>query len=129
MSSTPVSAETTGLSLRQSVWVRLKPSDLGILPLIAACPFMYFPELLEGDTQPWVLLAALIGFFTYRTRRFILRSDFPLVLLALLCVVVFALRGGSGPDLLRAAYTQITFIVLWLVCRGMGVKSFQRPFA
>lgn len=91
--------------------------DAGIVPLIVCCPFMYFPKVLEGDTQPWVMIAALIALFTYRTRRFILRGDVALVLLAMLCVVVYAVRAGFGVDLLRAAYNQLTFIVLWLVCR------------
>jgi hypothetical protein len=111
------SAGISGVRLRASGAARLTRADMGILPLILCCPFMYFPKLLEGDTQPWILLAALIALFTFRTRRFLVRGDVSLVLLALLCVIVYALRGGFGVDLLRAAYTQITFIVLWLVCR------------
>jgi hypothetical protein len=108
--------DSGGMPLRGTGWTRVR-SDLGILPLIACCPFMYFPKILEGDTQPWVMLAALIAFITFRTRRFILRGDIPLVLLALLCIVVYAMRAGFGLDLLRAAYTQLAFVVLWLVCR------------
>lgn len=109
--------DSTGLRLRETGRGRIARSDLGILPLIVCCPFMYFPKLLEGDTQPWVLIAALIAFFTFRTRRFILRGDVTLVLVAMLCVMVYALRAGFGLDLLRAIYTQLAFIVLWLVCR------------
>jgi hypothetical protein len=117
MNTSHSSGEATALPLRQSAWEHLRRSDLGILPLVIACPFMYFPKVLEGDTQPWVLLGALIAFFAFRTRRLVLRADVTLALLALLCVIVFAMRGGFGPDLLRATYTQTTFIVLWMVCR------------
>ena len=78
---------------------------------------MYFPKLLEGDTQPWLIVAALYAFLTYRTQRFMQRGDFMLLLLAPLCVIVYALRSGFGPDLLRATYIQVTFVVLWVVCR------------
>jgi hypothetical protein len=121
-SSTPMDAsesrfDANAAPRRPSRWARLRLSDIGILPLIAACPFMYFPKVLEGDTQPWLLIGALAAFLTYRTRRFMLRGDVPLVALALLCVLVYALRGGLTSDLVRAAYTQGTFIMLWLVCR------------
>jgi hypothetical protein len=107
----------TGLPLHATGRARAMRFDAGIVPLIVCCPFMYFPKLLEGDTQPWVMLAALIAFFTFRTRRFILRGDVALVLLAMLCVAVYAARAGFGLDLLRSSYNQLTFVVLWLVCR------------
>ena len=90
--------------------------ELGLLPLLLSCPFMYFPRILEGDTQPWVLLAALIALFTFRTDRFVLKKDLSLVCLSLLAVLVYAVRGGSGADLVRVVYTQAMFICLWLVC-------------
>jgi len=107
----------SGLPLHASGRSRVRRFDAGIVPLIVCCPFMYFPKILEGDTQPWVMIAALIALFTFRTRRFILRGDVALVLIAMLCVVVYAVRAGFGLDLLRATYNQLAFIVLWLVCR------------
>jgi len=90
---------------------------LGAWPLAVTLPFMFFPRLLEGDTQPWVLLAAILALATFRTSRFVLTKDVPLLALALLCLPIYALRSEVGPDLLRAAYTYLSFAVFWMVCR------------
>jgi hypothetical protein len=97
--------------------MKIKRSDIGILPLLVSFPFMYYPKLLEGDTQPWVLIGALIALFTFRTRSFFNRRDLWLIGLAFLAIVTYAFRGSVGFFLLRHVYTYLTFIVLWVVCQ------------
>jgi hypothetical protein len=97
--------------------LRIRIADLGILPLLASLPFMYFPKILEGDTQPWVFIMALIAFFSFRTRTFVRRSDFALIAVAGLCAVAYAVRSDVSPELVRALYMQSAFVVFWLVCR------------
>jgi len=87
------------------------------MALLISFPFMYYPKILEGDTQLWVFASAIFAMFTFRTRRFILRSDSPMLLLAALCILAYAMRSELGPDLLRICYKQVAFIVLWMVCR------------
>jgi len=88
-----------------------------MLPLLAALPFMYAPKVLEGDTQPWVLMGALFALFSFRTRRFVRPDDGILIGLASLSFLAYAARSELGLETIRNAYTQITFIVLWVVSR------------
>lgn len=83
---------------------------------MASFPLMYNPKVLPGDTQPWVLAAALFALFTFRVSRPV-RRDLLLALLAVICIGTYAARSEINYDLLRVCYTQLTFIVLWLVCR------------
>lgn len=117
MNSTLSVSEDLGSSRQQWFGRSVSISSIGALPLVFTMPLMFFPKLLDGDTQPWVLLAALLALATFRTSRFVLAKDGPLLALALCCVPVFALRTLATPDLVRAAYTYFSFVVFWLVCR------------
>ena len=91
--------------------------DLGIVPLVLCCPVMFYPRVFEGDTQPWILLMALVALVTFRTEHFANRRDLPLALLSVLCIAVYAARAHIGFGLVRTAYTYVTFLVLWTVCQ------------
>jgi hypothetical protein len=91
--------------------------DLGIVPLVLCCPVMFYPRAFDGDTQPWILLMALIALFTFRTEQFLSRRDLPLVVLSVLCIAIYAARAHVGFGLARTAYTYVTFLVLWTVCQ------------
>jgi len=91
-------------------------SDLGILPLMVAIPFMFYPKVLEGDTQPWVLIGAAIALVSFRSKEFIRRRDIMLILTAMMCIVVYGLRSTLSAGLLRQAYTYVAFAILWIVC-------------
>ncbi|MCM3900441.1 MAG: hypothetical protein ND866_01930 [Pyrinomonadaceae bacterium] len=110
-------ADATNLRGCASILLRLRRSNPGILALLISFPFMYYPKILEGDTQLWVFAGAIFSLFTFRTSRFVLRSDSPMLLLAALCILAYAMRSELGPDLLRACYTQVAFVVFWMVCR------------
>ena len=109
--------DAANLRGRASSLLRLIRSDLGILALLISFPFMYYPKILEGDTQLWVFAGAIFALFTFRTSRFVLHSDSTMLLLAALCMLAYAMRSELGPDLLRACYTQVAFVVFWMVCR------------
>lgn len=100
--------------------LRMPRQDLGILPLMLACPIMFFPKVIDGDTQPWVLLAGLIALLSYRTERFIKRRDWPLAVLALGCMAAYAARAPLGFATLRAAYLYVAFVILWVVSERDG---------
>lgn len=96
--------------------MNIRARDVGVIPLLVSFPFMYFPKLLGGDTQPWVFVAALIALFTFRTDQFMkVRRDLPLITLSLMCIAVYMLREPSTYDAVRNAYTYMAFIVFWLV--------------
>jgi len=103
---------------------RWRWADLGVLPLMVTLPFMYYPKVLDGDTQPWVLLAGLLALFTFRTARFVTTADISPILLAIACAAVYALRSDNGLETVRAVYTQAAFIVFWLVCRRENNEFF-----
>ena len=89
--------------------------DLGILPLVLVLPFAYVPKILEGDTQPWVLIASLFALVTFRTDTLVRRDDYPLFGLGVLCATVYALRSPLDLGLLRQIYTQAAFLILWII--------------
>ena len=93
-------------------------ADIGVLPLLITFPFMFYPKILEGDTQPWIFIGTVIALFTFRVRTFLVKSDLPLLLMSALCLGAFALRNSSGQEqLIRAAFTQVLFVSLFIVCR------------
>jgi hypothetical protein len=79
-------------------------------------PIMFYPKVLEGDTQPWVFAAAVVALLTFRTDRFATRRDVPLILLSVLCIVAYAVRSTSQFELLRNTYTYLAFVIFWVVC-------------
>lgn len=91
--------------------------DLGILPLVLVLPFAYVPKILEGDTQPWVLLASLLALVTFRTDTLVRKDDYPLFGLGVLCATVYTLRSPLDLGLLRQIYTQAAFLILWIIAR------------
>ena len=40
---------------------KIKRRDIGVIPLLFSFPFMFYPIVLSGDTQLWILSAALIA--------------------------------------------------------------------
>jgi hypothetical protein len=103
-------------ALKSLLQISISRRDIGILPLLFVLPFMFYPKVVGGDTQPWILGAAILAFFTFRTDQFIQKRDLSLVVLAVLCVAAYATRTQSMFGLLRNAYTYVAFVVLWLVC-------------
>jgi len=108
-------------------------ADIGILPLLLTLPLLYFPKVLEGDTQIWVLGASAIALLTFRTERFILKSEFWLSLLCVACVAIYAARVDlqtsvnnltGFADFLRTGYTQVAFITFWIISRREGGQYF-----
>lgn len=97
--------------------MNIKLKDIGILPLMMSLPFMFYPKVLSGDTQPWVLIAALVAFFTFRTDSFIYKRDGVLLVLAFFCVLIYVFRGNDEYEIIRNAYTYIAFLIFWVVCR------------
>ena len=80
-------------------------------------PFMYFPKLLEGDTQPWIFAAALVALVSFRTEQFLSKKDVPVIVLVLACIVAYIYRVEETYALLRHFYTYVAFLVFWIVCR------------
>lgn len=97
-----------------------------MLPLVAVLPFMYYPKVLEGDTQPWVLIAGLIALFVFRVRSFFRTADWPLFALSALCVLIYALRSHSAYDTLRATFIQVQFVILWMIGQREHGEMFRK---
>ena len=95
---------------------------------LLALPFSYVPRLVEGDTQPWPLLAVLILFLMNRSAKTMTRLDLILIGSVLGAMLVFFARAGFGVEMLRFGYKMFVFTLLWvcvpalpvgLVVRGM----------
>jgi hypothetical protein len=96
---------------------------LGLLPLLITMPLIYWPRLLEVDTQPWVIGGAAFAAVFFWKQRVSPRTDalWPVTLLALLSIAGYALRGPEFNLMVRYAAVLATFVTLWHVAsRGPG---------
>lgn len=90
---------------------------LGILPLLVAMPLLYWPKVIDGDTQPWLPLAAALAFVAYWPDRRTYRTGEGMLLLGLVlaAIAVFAWRGAEPAPLLRYGVILSAFTFLWFV--------------
>jgi hypothetical protein len=105
--------------------LRIPRSDTGLLPFLLLLPFLFVPKLLDGDTQPWVLLGAVFALFTYRPRQFLARRDLPALLLAVLALAAYTARVGLVLETVRAAYIYLMFAVFWVLGNRGGHGYFR----
>ncbi len=103
--------------LKLTAKISSRAQNLGALPLILMLPFLHSPKLLEGDTQPWVLLAGIFALFAYKQQQFLKYKDIPLLILSVLCVFSYAIRASVDAELLRIIYMHIAFMIFWVVVR------------
>lgn len=103
----------------------IQRADIGLVPFLTLLPFMYVPKLLEGDTQPWVLLGAVFALFTYRPQAFVHRRDLGVLVVVLLALAAYVARAGFVIDAIRAAYIYLTFAVIWLLAQRGGHDYFR----
>lgn len=99
--------------------------DLAIWPFILCLPFMYAPRVLGGDTQPWIIITALLALLAYRPTKFVSKRDLPVLFLAGLAIVVYAVRSDNGYFIIRNAYIYIAFIVFWIIASRGGQEYFS----
>jgi hypothetical protein len=85
---------------------------------------MYAPKVLEGDTQPWMLLGALIALLTFRTQSFLRRDAVLAVALAALALLFVFGRSGLTAESLRSTYVLGTFAILFVVAKRGGHDLF-----
>jgi hypothetical protein len=96
-----------------------RSEDAALIPMFLALPLMYWPKLLEGDTQPWVVIATAIAFLAYwpKSRSAYNKEILVTCGLAVLSLAVYFGRAPYPDALLRYAAMIITFILLWVVFR------------
>lgn len=93
----------------------------GMMPILMAMPFMYWPRILEGDTQPWVAVGAVFStlFFWPKPREHDPKKLFIPLFAAAACMGVYALRETDPQSVLRYVGILATFMMLWIIaCRG-----------
>jgi hypothetical protein len=107
-------APVPGLPIRR---IGFPLRGLGLLPLMAAMSLIYWPKIIESDTQPWVSGAVVLAFLAYWPgRRKYPAAEGVIVLgLALAAIAAFGLRGAETAPLLRYSVILGTFALLWLV--------------
>ncbi|MDM8011516.1 MAG: hypothetical protein QUV08_11190 [Parasphingorhabdus sp.] len=90
---------------------------LALLPLAVATPLMFWPKVLETDTQPWVVLGALMAFIFYWPARRGNRIDLSLVILSAFAAIIFVLRSPTDELAIRYSVIMVTFFFLWETAR------------
>jgi hypothetical protein len=115
-------AAATPLPPRRALPPRFAQQDrhegwISLLPLLLSIPLMYWPRVLEGDTQPWVGIGALIAFLTYWPRRATYSQAFPVVatVLGILAIGAFWIRDPDRDMLNRYVAIIGTLMLLWHV--------------
>lgn len=91
--------------------------NLGLVPLLVAIPLMYWPKVIEGDTQPWVSLGAAVALIAYWPVRAGYQF-FEATMVVALCaaaIVVFYLAGADEAGILRYGVILTTFAMLWII--------------
>lgn len=90
-------------------------SSFGLLPLLLSMPLLYWPRIIDGDTQPWSIIGAAIAFGLYwpYRRRENWQGTLVLGLLAGAAMFVYMLRGPDQDYLLRYAAIMAALVMLW----------------
>ena len=112
-------------AIRPPLRLAIPRADLGLVPFLMLLPFMYVPKLLEGDTQPWVLVGAVFAVFTYRPQAFVRRRDLGVLGLVVFALAAYIARAGLVIESIRAAYIYLTFAILWLLAQRGGHGYFR----
>ena len=102
------------------------PKDVALIPLFFALPLMYWPKALEGDTQPWVAIAAAIAFVAYwpKSRSINYKNILIISALALLSLAIYFVRDPSPDALLRYGAVMIVFVLLWSIFQRVPDNKF-----
>ena len=111
------SADQSCQNNRKARGSAFRPQDIALIPLFFALPLMYWPKILEGDTQPWVAIAAAISFVAYWPKSKIINHKNTLIAsgLALLSLAIYFARDPNPDALLRYGAVMIVFILLWSI--------------
>lgn len=85
--------------------------------LLLSIPFLYWPRVIDSDTQPWVAVGALVAVLTYWPRTASYSKAFPVFVTALgvLAVGAYWFRNPDPEMLLRYLVIIGTFVMLWQV--------------
>lgn len=103
-------AETTHISKRSGILA----TPAAVL-FTASLPFTFYPRVLDGDTQPWALLATLLLFTLSHTAQRFRNRDLIITAAVIGGVLMFFSRAGIDEETLRFTYKMLAFLFLWLV--------------
>ena len=93
------------------------------------CPFIFYPKVVIGDSQPWLLIAAIISFLILRFQRVhSICKIKALHILPVAFILISIVREQNEMLLYRAIYAQVIFIVLWSVIDKTNTKYFYTGF-
>ena len=87
--------------------------------LCLALPFSYYPRLIDGDTQPWPLLAAIFLLLSSKSARILTKTDILLIAFAFLAIVGTLVRFEMSEHTLRFAFKVISFLAFWMCARSL----------
>lgn len=103
-------AETTHISRRRGILA----TPAAVL-FTASLPFTFYPRVLDGDTQPWALLATLLIFTLNHTAQRFRNRDLIITVAVIGGVLMFFSRAGIDEETLRFTYKMLAFLFLWFV--------------
>lgn len=94
-----------------------RPAWLALLPLLISIPCMYWPKLIDADTQPWVVIGAATGALFYWPLGAHFSKAFPVIptILGVLAVGAYWMRSPDSDLLLRYGVIIFTFVMLWQI--------------
>lgn len=87
--------------------------------MLIAMPLLYWPRILEGDTQPWVAIGAAIAFVFYlpvKDEQYSAETRWVWIL-SIACVATFWFRDPIMDSFFRYSLMMVIFVLLWTVAR------------
>lgn len=102
----------------RKLFLRAPASSLLALSL----PFSFFPRLINGDTQPWPLLAALLLLFSSKNAKRLNLTDVLVLFFAASAIILCFARAGFNDYTARFAYKIVSFAVIWLCTKSVSTE-------
>lgn len=97
-----------------------------LLPFAITMPLIYWPKVIETDTQPWVILGVLLAFAFYWPPQRRHKIDIVLAIFVSFAAIVFVLRSPTDELATRYILIMITFFLLWDVAKR-GAANYLVP--
>ena len=88
-----------------------------LIPLFIAVPFTFFPRIIDGDSQPWVLIGAFIAFAFLIYKEKITKDELIMGGLVFISILTMFFREGINFYFFRFGFILSSFYLLWVVLR------------
>lgn len=91
----------------------------GTTLFLLALPLSFFPKLIDGDTQPWPLLATFLLLLVNKEAQKLRSADMLVIAIAFAGIITYLARSGFTEDFFRFSYKLVSFSLLFVCCSAL----------